>query len=517
MAAKLMSVDEAVGIIPDGATVACAGFVGAGHPEALTAAIEERFLADGRPADLTLVFSAGQGDGEGRGLDHLAHEGLLKRVIGGHFGLTPQLGKLIVEGKVEAYNWPAGVISHLYRAIAAGQPGVVTAIGLKTFVDPRRGGGKLNNRLAPDLVEVVKLRGREWLLYPSLQINVALVRGTTADEQGNLTMENEAHFGDALALAQAARNSGGVVLAQVERVAARGTLDPRLVRVPGILVDGVVIAPPELHPQTFAPGFDPSYCGAVKAPLPAPPTYRLRAHKIIARRVAMELSAGMVINVGADMTDHLTMVLHEEGIADHVTIALQSGTVGGVPAGGLAYGAAANPDAILDQPAQYDFLDGGGLDVAVLGATKVDARGNVNASRFGSLILGCGAFINLSQSARQVLFCASFTDGAEIALLDGALTVMREGEERTFVSALEQITFAGRYATEHGRRVLYITERAVFELRAGKLTLTEIAPGVDFRRHLLPHMDFRPEIDSDLKRMDATLFSREPMGLSTRF
>jgi len=517
MAGKLLSVQEAVGIIPDGATVACAGFGGAGHPEALTAGIEDRFLADNRPRDLTLLFAAGQGDGHGRGLDHLAHEGLVKRVIGGHFALTPRLAQLCADGRFEAYNWPSGVISRLYRAIASEQPGLLTSIGLRTFVDPRLGGGKLNARPAPDLVEVVSLRGREWLLYHAFPINVALIRGTTADERGNLALEHEAHVGDALALAQAARNSGGVVIAQVERLALAGSLDPRLVRVPGLLVDAVVVAPPEQHPQTFAEAFNPSYCGAAKTPVPEPAVYRLRARKIIARRAALELSAGLVIHIGAEMVDDLRRVLTEEGIGDRVAVAAESGATGGVPASGLSYGAAWNPDALLDQPAQHDFIDGGGLDVAVLPLGLVDARGNVNVSRFRSQITGCGAFINISQAARQVILCGLFTDDAETALLDGSLTIMREGDQRTFVESLDQITFSGEYATERGQRVLYVTERAVFELRGGRLTLTEIAPGIDFRRHILPHMDFRPEIDSELKRMDPILFSRDAMGLSTRF
>jgi propionate CoA-transferase len=516
MAGTVMSVDEAIGIVPDGATVGCAGFGGAGHPEALTAGIEARFLAENRPRDLTLVFAAGQGDGAGRGLDHLAHEGLLRRVIGGNLGLTPELGRLAAEGPVEAYSFPSGVIARLYRAIAAEQPGLVAAIGLRTFVDPRLSGGRLNARPAPELVELIELRGREWLLYHTFPINVALIRGTTADERGNLTFEHEAQVGDALALAQAARNSGGVVLAQVERLARAGSLDPRHVRVPGILVDGVVVASPELHPQTFAAP-NPAYSGAVKAPVPVPRTLRLRARQIIARRAALEFSAGLVLNVGSELIEDIGRVLHAEGIADRVGIALESGVIGGVPADGPAYGAAWNPDAFLDQPAQHDFIDGGGLDVAVLGLGQVDPRGNVNVSRFGPRVLGCGSFVNVSQSARLVILCGHFTEDAEVALIDGELTIMREGDRRTFVSALEQISFSGDYATQNGQRVLYVTERAVFELRGGKLTLTELAPGIDLRRHVLAHMDFRPEIDSDLRRMDASLFSPAPLGLAARF
>jgi len=516
VAGKIMPIAEAVGIIPDGATVACAGFVGAGHPEALTAAIEAQFLADRRPGDLTLVFAAGQGDGAGRGLDHLAHEGLVKRVIGGHWGLCPGLARLALGGKIEAYSWPTGVIGHLYRAIAAGQPGVITHIGLHTFVDPRHGGGKLNSRPAPDLVEVVKLREREWLLYHAFPINVALIRGTTADARGNLTMDNEALLGEALALAQATRNSGGVVLAQAERAAIAGSLDPRLVRVPGILVDGVILAPREQHRQTFAQELNPAYCGVVRALLPEPPPQRLRAPKIIARRAALELTPGTVVSVAEETAADLGAVLAEEGLADRVTMVLPSGPIGGVPASGLSYGASANPEALIDQPAAHDLLEGGGLELAVLGMVHVDAGGNVNVSRFGSRLIGCGVFTDVSQSARQVVFCGPFTERAETVALEGVLAVAREGEQHTFVRALEQVTFSGRYAAERAQRVLYVTERAVFELRGGKLTLTELAPGIDLRRDVLAHMDFRPEIAADLQRMDPALFSREPMALSAR-
>jgi propionate CoA-transferase len=498
---KVVSAAEAVRLLHDGDMLATGGFVGIGFPENLAVALEQRFIAEGAPRHLGLVYAAGQGDGKTRGLNHLGHAGLVGRVVGGHWGLVPALQKLAVEGRIEAWNLPQGVISHLFRDIAAGKPGHLTRVGLGTFVDPRHGGGRINERSTDERVRLMQIDGDEYLFYKAFPIDVAFIRGTTADPDGNITMEREALTLEAQAIAMAARNSGGIVIVQVERLADAHSLHPRQVKIPGVLVDCVVVAErPEYHMQTFVEPYSAAFAAEIRVPMGQVGAMPMGERKVIARRAALELQPNAVVNLGIGMPEGIAAVASEERVIDLITLSTEPGVIGGIPAGGLNFGAAINTQAIIDQPSQFDFYDGGGLDIAFLGLAQADAEGNLNVSKFGPRLAGAGGFINISQNAKRVVFVGSF-------LANG---------ERKFVREVEHRTFSGREAFRRGQPVLYVTERCVFRLHERGLELTEIAPDVDLQRDILAHMDFVPVMEQPPVPMDPAIFLPETMGLRAR-
>ena len=514
---KVISAQDAIAIVQDEDVLATSGYGGNGTPDQLLVALEKRFLETRSPENLTLVFAGGQGDGKQKGLNHLGHEGLLKRVIGGHYGLIPEIEKLAVDNKIEAYNIPEGVITHLYRDIAAGKPGTLSGVGLGTFVDPREEGGKVNEITTEDIVELVELGGTQSLFYKAFPINVAFIRGTTADPDGNVTMEKESLLLENLSMAIAAKNSGGYVICQVERIAQEGSLDSRRVKIPGVMVDCVVVAESQHHMQTYGTQYNPAYSGEVRIPLQTLDPLVLDEKKVIARRAALELAPNSVINLGIGLPDCVGTVAGEEKVQDLITLTVDPGVIGGVPMGGLDFGAAVNCQAVIDHGSQFDFIDGGGLDAAYLGMAEVDRAGNVNASRFGRRLAGCGGFINISQNSRKVIFLSTFSSsGLEIEIADGRVRVLKEGKFFKFVDHVGQITFSGKYAVERKQDVLYVTERCVFRLSDSGLELTEVAPGIDIERDIIHKMPFVPRVNDPVE-MDASIFRPEPMGLRGRF
>jgi propionate CoA-transferase len=523
-APKVCRPEEAAILLRDGATVVVCGDAGALVPDRVLAAIEERFLREGHPRDLTLVLPVAVGDvADQPGADRLAHPGLVRRVIAGSYvtGTSPRTGRrsrlteLVLADEVEAYNWPIGTLMHLLEAIGAGWPGILTPVGLHTFVDPRLGGGRLNSRTKDVLNRIVEVDGREYLLYPSFRVDVAIVRASTADPDGYLSCEREGLVGGIYVEALAARSSGGTVIAQVARLAERGSLPPLGVRVPGPLVDAVVLAPDQA--QATGLSYDPGVAGEFRVPLPPEPEPQDAARRVIARRALRDLRPGEVVILGVGIPAEIPTCARAEGSLEDFTFLTEHGIYGGKPLTGAQFGPSRNPRAIIDTPSQFAFIDGGNCDAAALAFAELDAGGNVNVSKLPALIPGCGGFINIARAAKRLVFCGTFTAGGlAVEAEGGRLRILREGTTRKFVERVAQVTFPlGRLLG--GREARVVTERAVFQFTGEGLLLEELAPGVDLERDVLRLMEFRPRIANGgyPPPMAPELFT-EPRGLALR-
>lgn len=498
---KVITADGAARLIQDGWTIVPGGFGCCGHPEAITNAIGRRFRQTGLPTNINVVFAAGSGDRAGRGLDHLAQPGLVRRAIGGFWGFSPAFGQLATSGLIEGHNWPQGVISQIFRASAARLPWVISRVGLGTFIDPDLEGGRMNVSASTSLIKKVVHDDEVFLQFPTPRINCAIIRGTRCDTAGNLTMEHEVSFQDGLAQAQAARNNGGIVIAQVREIVREGTLDPHAIRVPGALITHVVVAEGDEHPQTYGEHFNPAY---VEPGLPQAQSCELSAARaIITSRAVEELSSldNPVVNLGIGIPADIGSVAHAQGVCGY-TLTVESGLFGGIPAKGLSFGASANPMATIEQSALFDFYDGGGIDIAFLGFAQVDSNGNVNSSYFRGRTPGIGGFANISRAAKRVVFCGTFTaQGLDITCEDGVVRIRREGDVLKFVRQVERISHSGAQASATGQNVKIITERAVFELSGRYLKLIEIAPGIDLDRDIVAQMEAAIVAPNDIRPM----------------
>jgi propionate CoA-transferase len=503
----IVSADDAARLIEDGRTVAVGGS-GAGHaiPDLLLRALGRRFAETGRPRDLTLLHAFGVGNQRDRGLEHMAFAGMYRRVIGGHWSMAPSMAKLAAQNAFEAYCLPAGVMVQLFHAAAAGSPGWLTRVGLHTFIDPRLEGGKLNARATEDLVELVLRDGEEYLFYRTVPMDVALLHASEADPEGNLGINREPGFWHNCALAQAAKATGGITIAVVQRLVPRRGIHPRDVRVPGCFVDYLVLDPEQ--GQTFQTHWEPSWTGDALKPEEEFGDYPLSIRKVIARRAALELAPGAVLNVGFGIPDGVVKVAHEQGLAATVVPTIEHGQFGGIPAEGLDFGAMYNPTAIVETGHMFDFYHGRGVDQCYLGFLEIDREGNVNVSKLDGAIIGTGGFIDISQGARKCVFCGTLSVRARLELAGGRLRYLEPGRPK-LVPAVAQITFSGRYARALGQQVLYVTESAVFRLTPEGLRLEEIAPGLDFERDILPQMGFRPLVAEPLRAMPEALFREE--------
>jgi propionate CoA-transferase len=519
---KILPIEKIGELIADGAVVTISSSSGLGCPDATLRAIGNYYLGKGKPSGITTLHPIAAGDMYGiPGIDHLAHPGLLKRVIAGSFPSgpssmpSPKIWQMIIDNQIEAYNVPSGILFHMHRESAAGRPGVLTKVGLDTFVDPRRQGARMNECSTEAIVRTVNFEGDEWLFFPSIAPDVAIIRATTADEHGNLTMEHEGAYLGSFDQALAARNNRGIVIAQVKRLTAFGTLRPQQVRVPGVLVDYIVVDPDQQ--QTTQTVYNPAISGEVFRPLWDFKPIEWGVDKVIARRGALELCEDDVVNLGFGICALVPRILLEEGLHGEVSWVIEQGAVGGMPLLGFAFGCSSNADAIVPSPDQFTFFQGGGFDCSCLSFLQVDQEGNVNVSRLAMrphVTAGCGGFIDITATAREILFCGYFTAGGlQLQVEEGRLQIVKEGKSRKFIREVEHVTFSGRRALQQRQKVLYITERCVLSLEPEGLTVIEIAPGVELKRDVLGQADMPLRVSAALKTMDPRIFRPEPFGL----
>ncbi|MDR1320274.1 MAG: acyl CoA:acetate/3-ketoacid CoA transferase [Gracilibacteraceae bacterium] len=521
--AKFITKEEAAKLIPDRATLAVTGFVASNVPETLCSALEDRFIKEGCPRGLTLFSEGGFGHfnffpdnpEEIRGQDHFAHEGLLAKSITAHYGMAPATGRLIARNKIRAYAIPQGILAQLTHAMAGRKPGIFTKTGIGTYVDPRIDGGKMNLITDEDIVRVMEVDGEEWLFFKSVDLDACFIRCTTADELGNLSMEHDTVITEPLQMAQAVKARDGIVIAEVTRVAKAGTLDPRRVRVPFIVVDYVVVSDERHKSQAYdAFYFNPAACGELRVPVDSINSIPLDQRKTIARRAAMELFPGAIVSLGIGIGEGVAAVAAEEGFDDALTLTVEGGAIGGIPCGGAGFGASINACAMIHQKEQFDFYDGCGVDFCFLGMAEFDESGNVNVSKMPGRVIGSGGFVNISQGAKEAVFCGTLTTGGlKTKIEDGKMVIVQEGGTKKLLPQVEQITYSGNFAVQNKKKVIYITERCVFELRPDGMVLTEIAPGIDLQTHVLDQVVGKIKVSPDLKVMDHRIYLPQPMNI----
>lgn len=518
---KVISKEQAAKMINNGDEIVWNSFGSLGFPEELCRVIGDKFLETGKPNNLSYFFATAGVWDDTRMIELMSYEGMVKKVITSHFTPILKIQKLVAENKIEGYNLPLGIISHLFRAAAGRKPGILSKVGLKTCMDPRNGGGAQNELSRGKIVDLMDVDGEEYLFYKTPKPDVALLRGTTADINGNITMEKEAAFLDPFATAMAAKANGGKVIVQVERLSGVESV-ARDVKIPGVIVDAIVVAPGQ--DQTMIENYNPTYTGEIRVPeeqvakelekvkeLNVKNSGRKRertlVHKVIARRAAKELTGDAVVNLGVGIPEMIPEAAEQIGAAKDITLTVESGAIGGYPSSGISFGAAVNVEMLQDEAYQFDFYDGGGLDITFVGTLQVDEEGNVNVSRVGSNIIGVGGFINLSQSAKKVVYCFPFSSGGlNVEYKDNKLRILKEGKYKKFCKNVEQISASGELLRKSDQEIMYVTERCVFKLTEEGLKITEIAPGISLEEDILNKIPFKPLVADELKTMNEELF-----------